>query len=182
MTSVVAGNHTPPFYHRILGALFPPLKLIKVYESFLGAHLFNLGLLLAVGLGFFQTSDASEKIYKKYLYLRRFIAYAVAIYILVFIFLVYAVATHHTRAVPPDMEKYFLAIRSVMWINLNTFLYFAAVLCLIFFVIYGKNRGWLSRFATYVCLISIIFMELFFYNLPSGVRQITVYAKLSQGG
>jgi hypothetical protein len=174
MTSIFAESRAPLFHHKILDAIFPPLKLIKVYESFLGGHLFNLGLLLAVGLSFLRKNDASEKLYKKYLYMRPFIICTLTIYILVFIFLVFAVARYHARAVPPDMEKYFLTIKLITWLNIKTVIYFATVSCLIFFVIYGKNRRWLNHFATYICLILIIFMELLFYNLPSGLRQITL--------
>lgn len=172
MSSLVASN-PPLFYHKILSTLFPFLKLIKVYESFLGGYLFSLALLLAMGLSCLEDESKAEAFYQKYLHLRWFVIFCFAVYGLMAALLL-ILFVRDFAITQPGLEKYFFSFRTYVSINLKTLAYFAVVISLIVVGIYAKNRRRLTHSSAYLLVASLIFFELLFYNLPFNSRQITL--------
>lgn len=153
-------------FHNILEIFFPPLRLIKVYESFLGAHLFNLGLLLTMGLHVLQKTFISDDLYKKSLYCIPFFVYCLVVYLISFIITFLTSSVIYSLKSAPFLQAALIHTKSLI--------YLAIILIAIFSVIYSLKLSWITLQVGFFCLITIILVELIIYNLPFNFRQITL--------
>lgn len=143
-------------WHSLFKIIFPPLRLIKVYESFLGGHLFNLGLLLSIGLSSLEKKNLSEDLFKKRFYIKYFIASCLLIYLLSFIYIQMKIAD--TKNMEMFLNNYKVNLR----MHLQTLVYFTAVLSMLYLIIY--NRKSISYYSAYYGIVAIVLFELIVYN------------------
>jgi len=164
MTATYAWGKTN-IWHVVMKNLFPPLKLIKVYESFLGGHLFNLGLLLAMGLSSLENKAEAEPLYERKLFVNRFFVFCLIVYLLSYMFILMEIAN------TTNMEVFLGNLKNNARLHLQVLLWLIGTLSLLYFVVAIYKRGYISYLGVYCCVTAIILLELTAYNLDAGFRK-----------